>query len=261
MARIRFEDGAAYERGMGAWSRLVGEIFLNWLAPPRGLRWIDVGCGNGAFTELLAQRCAPAALHGVDPSDAQLEFARARPALANATLRKGDAMALPFADRQFDAAVMALVIFFVPDPRQAVAEMRRVVRPGGTVAAYVWDATKPGGAPAAPVGRVLRDCGSALPLPPSADISRADALRDLWTEAGLVSVEMREISVTRTFADFDDFWSATTGSGNLRAALNEMSAEQAAAVKARVQKRLPPDAQGRISYSSRANAIRGVVPG
>src|SRR4051812_24453230 len=77
---IRFEDGAAYERMMGTWSRLAGSVFLDWLAPHPGLRWLDVGCGNGAFTELIAQRCAPAAVDGIDPSDAQLAFARGRPA-------------------------------------------------------------------------------------------------------------------------------------------------------------------------------------
>jgi ubiquinone/menaquinone biosynthesis C-methylase UbiE len=77
--QIRFNDGAAYERMMGVWSRLAGEIFLDWLAPRPGLRWIDVGCGNGAFTELIVERCAPAEVQGIDPSDGQLAYARARP--------------------------------------------------------------------------------------------------------------------------------------------------------------------------------------
>ena len=68
--QIRFDDGAAYERMMGTWSRLAGEIFLDWLAPRSGLRWIDIGCGNGAFTELLVERCAPAEVQGIDPSEA-----------------------------------------------------------------------------------------------------------------------------------------------------------------------------------------------
>ena len=72
--QIRFEDGAGYERMMGTWSRLTGDIFLDWLVPRSGLRWIDVGCGNGAFTELLAERCSPAEIQGIDPSDAQLAF-------------------------------------------------------------------------------------------------------------------------------------------------------------------------------------------
>src|SRR6266849_6664649 len=137
--QIRFEDGAAYERMMGAWSRLAGEVFLDWLAPPSGLRWIDIGCGSGALSELLVERCAPVEVHGIDPSEAQLAFARARPAARLAQFRQGDAMALPFAANSFDAATMALVIFFVPDPAKGVAEMVRVVGPGGTVATYAWD--------------------------------------------------------------------------------------------------------------------------
>ena len=70
--QIRFDDGAGYERMMGTWSRLAGEVFLDWLKPASGLRWIDIGCGNGAFTELVAERCAPAGIHGIDPSEAQL---------------------------------------------------------------------------------------------------------------------------------------------------------------------------------------------
>src|SRR5213593_2404446 len=134
--QIRFDDGAAYERVMGAWSRPAGEIFLDWLAPPVGLRWIDIGCGNGAFTEILVERCAPVEVQGVDPSEGQLAFALERPAACVAQFRLGDAMALPFPKDRFDAAVMALVIFFVPDPAKGVAEMVRVVGPGGIVAAY-----------------------------------------------------------------------------------------------------------------------------
>ena len=110
--QIRFDDGAAYERVMGTWSRLAGEIFIDWLAPRSGLRWIDIGCGNGAFTELLVERCAPVEVQGIDPSEGQLAFARTRSAARIAQFRQGDAMALPFSNASFDAAVMALVIFF-----------------------------------------------------------------------------------------------------------------------------------------------------
>ncbi len=125
---------------MGAWSQLVGQVFLDWLSPAAGQRWIDVGCGNGAFTEQLMRRCAPIEVQGIDPSEGQLAFARTRAGAAGAVFSQGDAMALPFDAGRFDAAVMALVIHFVPDPAKAIEEMARVVRPGGLVATYVWDA-------------------------------------------------------------------------------------------------------------------------
>jgi ubiquinone/menaquinone biosynthesis C-methylase UbiE len=105
---------------MGKWSQLVGETFLDWLAPKSGLRWLDVGCGNGAFTEMLVERCAPVSVQGIDPSEGQLAFARTRPASRVAQFRQGDAMAQPFPNDTFDAAVMPLVIFFVPDPARAL---------------------------------------------------------------------------------------------------------------------------------------------
>jgi ubiquinone/menaquinone biosynthesis C-methylase UbiE len=115
---------------MGTWSRLAGAVFLDWLAPRSGMKWIDVGCGNGAFTELVVERCGPAEVEGVDPSDAQLAFARSRPAARVARFQQGDALALPFPENRIDAAVMALVIFFLSDPARGVAEMARVVCPG-----------------------------------------------------------------------------------------------------------------------------------
>ena len=127
---IRFDDGAAYERMMGAWSQLVGPVFLDWLSPATGQRWIDVGCGNGAFTEQLIERCAPVEARGIDPSEAQLAFARTRPGVAGAVFLQGDAMVLPFEADRFDAAVMALAIHFVPDlPKTRNAKiLRRVVK-------------------------------------------------------------------------------------------------------------------------------------
>ncbi len=180
---IRFDDGAGYERYMGKWSRLAGEIFLDWLAPKPGLRWLDVGCGNGAFTERLVERCAPVSVEGIDPSEEQLAFARARAAARGARFHQGDAMALPFSDDTFDAAVMPLVIFFVPVPAQGVAEMARVVRPGGIVAAYAWDMLGDG-FPYDALRVEMRGMGVAVPMPPSPEASRMDALRDLWTDAG-----------------------------------------------------------------------------
>jgi ubiquinone/menaquinone biosynthesis C-methylase UbiE len=256
---IRFDDGQAYEQRMGAWSRLAGVIFLDWLAPDPGLRWIDVGCGNGAFTEVIVERSRPAEVQGVDPSEAQLTFARSRPAARAAKFRTSDAMALPFSANTFDAAVMALVIYFVSDPGKAVAEMMRVVRPGGTVAAYAWDMLG-GGFPAEPILAAMRAMGVTPPSPPSSEASRMEALRNLWTEAGLISVETREISVQRTFADFDDFWTKHLLGSSIESMVSAMPASDAEQLQARVRRRLSTDAAGRILCEARANAIKGYVP-
>src|ERR687889_298849 len=232
--QIRFDDGAAYERYMGEWSRLAGEAFLDWLAPESGLRWLDVGCGNGAFTEMLVERCAPASVHGIDPSEAQLAYARTRPAARVAQFRRGDAMAQPFPDDTFDVAVMPLVIFFVPDPARGVAEMARVVCPGGTVTAYAWDMVG-GGFPYEALHDEMRGLGVAVPTPPSPDASRSDALRDLWTGAGLGSVETLEIAVRRTFADFDDYWATVLGGPSVGPQLAAMSPEELARLRARMR--------------------------
>ena len=121
--QIRFDDGEAYEDFMGKWSLLAGHAFLDWLAPAPGLRWLDVGCGNGAFTELLVQRCAVREVLGVDPSDGQLAFARTRLPRAPVRWERGDAMALPCDDASVDCAVMALVIFFVPEPARGARHL------------------------------------------------------------------------------------------------------------------------------------------
>ena len=256
--QIRFEDGAGYEKMMGTWSRMVGEVFLDWLALPPGLAWVDVGCGNGAFTQLLVDRCRPASVDGFDPSEAQLDFARSRPAGKVARFKQGDAMAAPYADRSFDSAVMALVLFFVPEPARGLAEMIRVTKPGGMVSAYCWDIF--GGVEGFPLGGLtqgIRDMGLNPVYPPSAEISRVNAMRDLWRSAGLQDVEERTITVSRTFDSFDELWSVSILGSTVKTRLASMTPAQVEELKKRVSDFYPAGADGRITYSSRANAVKG----
>jgi ubiquinone/menaquinone biosynthesis C-methylase UbiE len=255
---IRFEDGAAYEQMMGAWSRLVGSVFLEWLAPPLGLRWIDVGCGNGAFTEVLIEQCAPTWVEGIDPSEGQLSYARNRLSSDHANFRRGDAMALPFANHSFDAAVMALVLVFVSEPRKAVEEMVRVVKPGGSVATYMWDMLGDG-FPLEPILVEMHNMGLTPLRPPRMEASAVGAMRELWEGAGLDKVEMREIKVRRAFASFEDFWLAKQTAPSIGPTIAAMSSSEVETLKERVRARLPSDAEGRITYGARANAISGRV--
>lgn len=257
---IRFEDGAAYERYMGKWSQSVAELFLDWLSPPPAWHWLDVGCGNGAFTEIVRERCAPATLHGIDPSEAQLAFARTRPVSRFAQFTAGDAMALPFPNDRFDAAVMPLVISFLPRPAAGVAEMARVVRPGGLVAAYIWDMAG-GGFPYDLLHNELRALGVAVPAPPSPDAARRNALGALWTEAGLAGVETREIEVQRTFDHFEDYWKTIFGAPSVGSTLSGMGSEELARVKGRLREKRPARHDGRLIFNAKANAVRGYVLG
>ena len=257
--KIRFDDGDAYEDFMGKWSLLAGNAFLDWLSPATGLRWVDVGCGNGAFTELLIERCAVKEVQGVDPSDEQLAFARKRLARAPATFRQGDAMALPYADGAFDAAVMALVIFFVPEPAKGVAEMMRVIRPGGGVCAYAWDILG-GGFPYAALQEEMARLGHQPLWPPSVEAARIEALRQSWMDAGLVDVETRELVVQRRYADFDAFWAAARKGPRIAPRMSEMPGGDAELLKKRLRERLPTAADGSITYPARANAVRGRKP-
>ena len=257
--QIRFDDGAGYEQMMGIWSRSAGEIFLDWMAPPAGLRWIDIGCGNGAFTELLVERCNPVEVQGIDPSEGQLAFARTRPGSRLAKFQLGDAMALPFPDSSFDAAVMALVLVFIPDPAKGVSEMVRVVVPGGAVVTYMWDMLG-GGFPSDPIYSEIQAMEIVPTRPPRMDASRMEALRDLWIGAGLEDVQTREITVHRTFANFDDFWMTSLKSPALRPTVAAMKSGQVETLISRVRARLPADADGRITCSARAHAVRGRRP-
>jgi SAM-dependent methyltransferase len=168
-------------------------------------------------------------------------------------------MTQPFPDDTFDVAVMPLVIFFVPDPEKGVAEMVRVVCPGGAVTAYAWDMYG-GGFPYEALQAEMRSLGITVPLPPSSGASRTDAMWDLWTSAGLHAVETREITVQQTFADFDDYWTTILIGPNVGPKAAAMASEDLALLKARVRERLPADAMGRVTYSARANAIKGRVP-
>jgi SAM-dependent methyltransferase len=156
--------------------------------------------------------------------------------------------------------VMALVIFFVPDPAKGVAEMARVVRPGGSVSTYAWDIPG-GGFPFQVLQDAMAAFGSPPVWPPSADASRMESLRGLWSGAGLVDLEAREIRVERSFDDFDSFWKIAQTGPRLLPRFAAMAPEELAALKEHVRIRLAPDASGRIVCQARANAIKGRVAG
>ena len=255
-----FTDGAAYERLMGGFTRAAGEIFLDWLALPKGLSWIDVGCGTGAFTQLLLDRCAPSRVEALDPAEAQIAYAQTTPAAKRVNFRVGDAQRLPFGN-EFDAAVMALVITFVPDPNKALAELRRVTKPGGTIGAYMWDFFNTG-FPRQRLSDAVERLGFPVHHPAGYVHSRMETMEGYFRSAGLAEIETRVIEVDVIYADFETYWTAQTELVNdVVQQIRNMSAADVERLKADLRATLPKDKNGRIAYKARANAVKGRVPG
>jgi len=255
-----FDDSAAYERAMGRWSRAVAPVFLAWLAPPANARWLDVGCGTGILTHTLLELCSPASVAGIDPAAAQIAQASRGPAAGRASFETGDACALRFPDASFDVVASALVLNFVSDRPRALAEMRRVARPGGAVAAYVWDFAEEL-SPSGPLRRAMRRFGvEAPPIPGTAD-SRLEAIRSLFREAGLERIETRIIDVCLAYESFEDFWEAQTpGYAPTTKAIASLSEGDRTRLKRAVREQLPPAPGGVVEYFARANAVKARAP-
>ena len=254
--------GNDYEHYVGRWSRQVAIRFLDWLAQPPGLAWLDLGCGTGALTAAVLDRTAPRHASGIDPSAGFIAHARAAIVDARVEFDVGDARELPFADAAFDAAISGLAINFVPEPVRAVREMTRVVRTGGTVAAYVWDY-----AGKMDLMRYFWDAAVALD-PKALDLDEGRRfplcqpapLSDLFAQAGLLDVVSTAIDVPTRFRDFDDYWTPFLG-GQGPAPSYAMALPEPArmALRERIRAALPRHDDGRIELTARAWAVRGTV--
>lgn len=258
-----WERGNPYEFYVGRWSRRIAPPFLSWLGIGGGRRWLDVGCGTGALSAAILDRCAPASVNGVDPSEGFLGSARERVG-AKATLRQGDAARIPLGDASVDVVVSGLVLNFVPDHHAALREMSRVTCKGGTVAAYVWDY-----ADRMELMRHFWD--AAVELDPDAakldegarfPVCRPDALEQLFVGSGLDAVAVEAIEIPTVFTDFDDYWQPFLG-GQGPAPAYVMSLDDAARQRLRqaLWTRLPIQQDGSIALAARAWAVRGVVKG
>jgi ubiquinone/menaquinone biosynthesis C-methylase UbiE len=257
MVEVRqvFDDSAGYERFMGRWSRAVGEIFLDWIGAAPQLEWLDVGCGTGIFTELVVNRCQPSRVTGVDPAQAQIDLAARKVSDARVGFQTADAQALPFADASFDVVTAALVVNFVPDRNKALSEMRRVVRPSGLVAGYVWDFAA-NASPSAPLRTGLRRVGTEAPDVPGTQDSTEARLRALLGKAGFRDIAMRAITVTSSYSDFEDFWQAQTpGYNPISKVIAGLESSTRDRLRQTVQAELGAADNRPVEYSARANAF------
>jgi SAM-dependent methyltransferase len=238
----------------------VAPQVLRWLDVPPGRRWLDVGCGTGALTEAICVAAAPRAVTGVDRSPGFVAFARLRALGSAARFAVGDALALPVAAGAFDAVVSGLMLNFVPRPEQAAAELARAARPGGVVAAYVWDY-------AGKMQSLRYFWNAAAALDPAAHdldqgrrfpLCQPDALQALFAGAGLHAVDVQPVDIATNFRDFDDYWLPFLGGqGAAPGYVRGLSDTQLAALRERLRQSLPVALDGSIPLVARAWAVRG----
>ena len=229
--------------------------------PARKRPWLDVGCGTGVLAHTLLELSSPARVVGVDPEVAQIAQASRGPAAGRATFQVADARRLPFADASFDIAASALVLNFIVERSQAMAEKRRVTRAGGSVAAYVWDFAEEL-SPSGPLRRAMRQSGVDVPAIPGTAESRIEALRTLFEQAALERIETRTIEVCLAYRDFEDFWQAQTPSYSpTTKIIASMTESERMRLMRVVRSELPTGPGGVIEYFARANAIKARVPG
>ena len=259
-------DGDGYELLMGRWSRRLAGPFIDFVGTTDGEAVLDVGCGTGCLSFAIAQRHASARIHGIDFSPAYVDHARRQVTDRRVTFDVGDACALALPDRSFDRVLALLVLHFVPRAEQAIAEMRRVARPGAVVGAAVWDAR--GGFVA---NRVFYDTAAALDE--RADerrarnytrpLTRPGELAAAWRAAGFLDVVETTISIRMEYASFADYWAPCLGRDGPQA---EYVASLGEADQTRLRDALrrayvDGETDGPRSFAALAWAVKGIAPG
>lgn len=258
-------DGEGYEITMGRWSRRLAGPFLDFSGVSDGERLLDVGCGTGHLARAIVERCEPSEVRAVDLAPAYIEHAQQHTVHPRVLFEVGDACALQFADRGFDRALSLLVLHFVPRPERAISEMRRVVRPGGVVAAAVWDVR--GGFVAS---RLFFD--TAAVLDPKADdlrarnytrpMTRPRELAEAWREAGLEDIVETTLYIRMEFTSFEDYWAPYEGrEGPVAQYIAGLATAEQSRLKEAVRAAyLDGEPDGPRSYAALAWAVKGCTP-
>lgn len=257
-----FKGAEAYESTMGRWSVQLAEMFLDFVQLREPRRLLDVGCGTGSLTRAVLARTQATEIVGVDPVEPFIEFARARFNDSRVSFERGDAQQLSHESGSFDHAVSLLVLQFVPDPRKAAAEMRRVTGAGGCVAACTWDRD------GMEMGAFFWE--EAMKLDPKAEAraqrprhaSQEGDLAEIWRWAGLDDVEETVLDFRMNYASFADYWSTfTSGVAATGAYLNSLAHEQREELRQALRLRLLGGGPDRaLPLRAKALAVRGVVP-
>ena len=259
-------DGDGYELTMGRWSRRLAIPFLAFVGAGDGERILDVGCGTGHLAAAVASGSRAAEVHGVDLSPAYIEHATKHHLDPRLSFRVGDACALDYTDATFDRVLGMLLLHFVPRAGDAIAEMRRVAKPGGVVGATVWDAR--GGFVS---NRMFFDTAAALD-PKAAErrarnytrpMTRPGELLAAWRTAGFSDVTEQVLSIRMEYASFADYWAPCVGNeGPIAEYVRSLAEDERARLQAALRSAyLDGEADGPRSYAALAWAVKGRAPG
>lgn len=258
-----FAASAGYERFMGRWSRLLAPHFIAFAGVKNGDRVLDVGTGTGSLAAAVEASMPKSEIVGIDPSAGFIAYAQKNAKSSRARFEVGDAQALKLKDASFDQTLSLLVMNFIPDHNKAIAEMRRVTRPQGTVSACVWDYD-------AGMQMLRFFWDEAIALDPAIEprderhmkLSRQGQLGELWRKAGLINVKEAPLVIDQAYASFNDYWgSFTQGAGPGGAYVVSLSEDRRQQLETRMRKRLLGDrTDGPFKLSARAWCVRGDVP-
>ncbi len=257
-----WDSSHAYEQYVGRWSRKVATEFLRWLPPLPNLEWADVGCGTGALSSAILDRCEPSLVSGIDSSAGFVSQARQNVRDPRVHFETGDATHLPWNAATYDVTVSGLVLNFVRDHESMTREMSRVTRPGGRIAAYVWDYA--GGMQ---MMRCFWDAAIAI-SPNDASLDQAERfplcqpgpLQALFEKVGLNSVMVYAIDIPTVFQNFDDYWNPFLGrSGAAPTYLASLGDEVRERIRLYLKSRLVSTRDGPIEMAARAWAVQGIV--
>ena len=261
-AKENWGSGGPYEQYAGRWSRRVAQKFLEWLNIAPGQIWADVGCGSGALVDCILANCMPRSVLAVDRSEGFIAEAQNRIGDRRVRFEIGDATSLPWPSASCDVTVSGLVLNFVSNAGQMTREMARVTRPGGVIAAYVWDYVD--GMEMMrhfwDVAAQVNPNDSKLDQAERFPLCQPEPLQTLFRAAGLGSISVRAIGVPTVFRDFDDYWKPFLGKQGAAptylASLNQESTER---IRDTLRARLVTAADGSIAMSAKAWAIQGIV--